>query len=54
LEFLSDHPLFLQEPGGGVGKTERFALREMYRSRLAIEHKNQELFRMRPLGVAGF
>jgi hypothetical protein len=55
LEFLSGHPLLFQEPGGGVGNTERFALREMYRSRLAIEHKTQELFgsMLRPLGVAG-
>ena len=50
---MSGHPILLQEPGGGVGYTERFALREMYRSRLPIEHKTQELFGMRPLGIAG-
>ena len=54
LEFLGGHPVLDQEPGGGIGDTERFALREMHRSRLAIKDKTQELFGMRPTGVTGF
>jgi hypothetical protein len=52
--FFSDHPVLHQEPGGGVGNADRFALREMYHSRLVVKHKAQELFAMRLLGVAGF
>jgi hypothetical protein len=37
--FLRGHPVLFQEPGGGIGNTERFALREMLREHLAIIHK---------------
>ena len=47
-------PVLFQEPGGGVGNPERFALHELHRSRLAIKDKTQKLFGMRPTGVTGF
>ncbi len=54
LKFLGSHPVLFQELGGGLGNPERFALREMHRSRLAIKDKTQVLFGMRPTGVTGF
>ena len=39
LELVRGHPVLFQEPGGGIGNTERFALREMLREHLAIIHK---------------
>jgi hypothetical protein len=41
LEFLGGYSVLFQEPGGGVGDAERFALREMHRLRLAIKHKSE-------------